>query len=55
MTNLDPDPIDRTHHECLTARDQIRRHVATIRTQIAAWEPAPLPTDRNTRQNGNRK
>lgn len=55
MTNLDPDPIDRTHRECLEARDAIRRHTATIRTRIAAWQPQPFPTDQNTRPNGERK
>ena len=53
MTQIEP--LDRTHAECLAARDAIRAHVTQIRTGIAAWEPAPFPMDPNTRQNGNRK
>lgn len=46
MTQIEP--LDRTHADCLATRDAIRRHVATIRAQIAAWEPQPCPPPTNT-------
>lgn len=47
------EPVDQIHADCLAARDDIRRHVHRIRTQINAWEPKPYPTHPHTTQNGN--
>lgn len=46
MTQIEP--LDRTHAECLAARDAIRAHVATIRTQISTWQPKPCPPPTRT-------
>lgn len=42
------EPVDAIHADCLAERDAIRRQVATIRTGIAAWQPAPCPPPTHT-------
>jgi hypothetical protein len=47
------EPIDRTHADCLRARDEINAHAHAIRLGIHAWQPKPYEPDPDTTQNGN--
>jgi hypothetical protein len=49
------EPIDRTHADCLAARDQINTQAHRIRLAIHAWEPQPCPPPPPTTRTGERK
>lgn len=49
------EPIDRTHRECLAARDAIHAHAHRIRLWIHAWEPRPCPPLPTTTETRNHK
>jgi hypothetical protein len=36
-------PLDETHSAALLAVERIRRYVATLRADVAGWEPRPMP------------
>lgn len=38
-------PLDWLHAECLEMRGEIRAVVSTLRQNVAAWAPAPMPSD----------